>query len=59
MTTRLPPASAFEVLSRGVKLIASFVRGRPRTFLRAVTGAAMFASAIIFSAVVIGRITDG
>lgn len=58
MTTRRPPASPYEVLRRGVRLIARFVRWRPRTFLRAVLGAAMYASAIIFSAVVIGRITD-
>ena len=44
--------------SRGLKLISSFVRRRPKPFFRAVTGAAMFASAIILSAYVIGRITD-
>jgi ABC-type multidrug transport system fused ATPase/permease subunit len=59
MTTRVPPASPFEVLRRGLKLISSFVRRRPKPFFRAVTGAAMFASAIILSAYVIGRITDG
>jgi ATP-binding cassette subfamily B protein len=58
MTTRVPPASPFEVLRRGLKLISSFVRRRPKPFVRAVTGAAMFASAIILSAYVIGRITD-
>src|SRR5688500_9730503 len=57
MTTRVPPASPFEVLRRGLKLISSFVRRRPTPFVRAVTGAAMFASAIILSAYVIGRST--
>ena len=58
MTTRKPPASSFEVLSRGIRLIARFVSWRPKTFIRAALGAAMFASAIITSAYVIGRITD-
>ena len=58
MTTRRPPASPFEVLRRGIQLIARFVRWRPRPFIRAVFGAAMYASAIILSAVVVGRITD-
>jgi ABC-type multidrug transport system fused ATPase/permease subunit len=34
------------------------VKWRPRPFIRAVTGAAMFASAIILSAYVVGQITD-
>ncbi|MGQ0849852.1 MAG: ABC transporter ATP-binding protein [Actinomycetota bacterium] len=58
MTTSPPPASPFEVLSRGVRLIARFVRWRPKPFFRAVFGAAMFASAIILSAYVVGQITD-
>lgn len=58
MTTRRPPASPFEVLSRGLRLIGRFVSWHPRPFIRAVFGAAMFASAIIASAYVIGRITD-
>ena len=58
MTTRKPPASAFEVLGRGIRLIAQFVSWRPKPFIRAAFGAAMFASAIITSAYVIGRITD-
>jgi ABC-type multidrug transport system fused ATPase/permease subunit len=39
-------------------LIGRFVRARPAPFARAVVGAAMFASAIVISAWVIGRITD-
>lgn len=58
MTTRQAPASPFEVLSRGIRLIALFVRWRPKPFIRGAFGAAMFASAIILSAFVIGRITD-
>ncbi|HSL25080.1 MAG TPA: ABC transporter ATP-binding protein [Acidimicrobiia bacterium] len=58
MTTRQPPASPFEVLRRGLRLIGRFVKWRPRPFIRAVAGAAMFASAIILSALVVGRITD-
>ncbi len=58
VTTRRPPASPFEVLSRGLRLIGRFVSWHPRPFIRAVFGAAMFASAIIASAYVIGRITD-
>ena len=58
VTPRRPPASPFEVLRRGLRLIGRFVRWHPRPFIRAVFGAAMFASAIIASAYVIGRITD-
>jgi ABC-type multidrug transport system fused ATPase/permease subunit len=39
-------------------LIARFVRQRPKPFIRGVFGAAMFASAIVLSAYVVGRITD-
>ncbi|MGH8928572.1 MAG: ABC transporter ATP-binding protein [Acidimicrobiia bacterium] len=41
-----------------MRLISSFVRSRPKPFIRAVIGAAMFASAIILSAYVVGQITD-
>jgi ATP-binding cassette, subfamily B, bacterial len=58
MTARPRPTSPFQVLAGGIKLIARFVRARPRPFIRAVTGAAMFASAIIASALVIGWVTD-
>ena len=58
MTTRPRPSSPFQVLTGGIKLISRFVRARPRPFVRAVIGAAMFASAIIASARVIGWITD-
>lgn len=58
MTARPRPSSPFEVLAGGIKLIARFVRARPRPFVRAVAGAAMFASAIIASALVIGWVTD-
>jgi ABC-type multidrug transport system fused ATPase/permease subunit len=45
-------------LKGGIKLIARFVKARPWTFAVAVTGAAMFASAIVLAALVIGHITD-
>jgi len=47
-----------DVISGGVSLIRQFVRWHPWSFTLAVLGAALFVSAIVASAVVIGRITD-
>ncbi len=46
------------VLRGGLALTWGFVRRRPWSFVLAVTGAIMFVSAIVASAVVVGRITD-
>lgn len=46
------------VLGGGLKLTWSFVRRRPWSFSLAVVGAILFVSAIVASAVVVGRITD-
>ncbi len=47
-----------EVLAGGFRLIGRFIRWHPWSFAVAVVGAAVFVSAIVASAVVIGRITD-
>ncbi|MEN8114543.1 MAG: ABC transporter transmembrane domain-containing protein, partial [Actinomycetota bacterium] len=47
-----------EVFSGGIRLIRQFVRWHPWSFTLAVLGAALFVSAIVASAVVVGRITD-
>jgi ABC-type multidrug transport system fused ATPase/permease subunit len=47
-----------EVLSGGIRLVRQFVRWHPWSFTLAVLGAALFVSAIVASAVVVGRITD-
>jgi ABC-type multidrug transport system fused ATPase/permease subunit len=52
------PLTLRSVLSGGVRLIARFVRGHPWSFALAVLGAALFVSAIVASAVVIGLVTD-
>ena len=58
------PASSLEgvnpgaVLSGGLRLIGILVKRRPWSFTFAVVGAIVFVSAIVASAVVIGRITD-
>jgi len=52
-----PPPLRF-VLGGGLKLTWSFVRRRPWSFTIAVFGALLFVSAIVASAVVVGRITD-
>jgi ATP-binding cassette, subfamily B, bacterial len=46
------------VLSGGFRLIGRFIRLHPWEFALAVIGAAVFVSAIVASAIVIGRITD-
>ncbi len=47
-----------EVFSGGMRLIRQFVRWHPWSFALAVFGAALFVSAILASAVVVGRVTD-
>ena len=46
------------VLGGGLKLTWSFVKRRPWSFAIAVLGAILFVSAIVASAVVVGRVTD-
>lgn len=46
------------VLGGGLKLTWSFVKRRPWSFAVAVAGAILFVSAIVASAVVVGRVTD-
>jgi ABC-type multidrug transport system fused ATPase/permease subunit len=46
------------VLGGGLGLTWSFVKRRPWSFAIAVTGAILFVSAIVASAVVVGRVTD-
>ena len=50
--------SLSSVLGGGFRLTWSFVRRRPWSFVLAVSGAILFVSAIVASAVVVGRITD-
>ncbi|HSJ70167.1 MAG TPA: ABC transporter ATP-binding protein [Acidimicrobiia bacterium] len=55
-STTPPPLSG--VLGGGLALTWSFVKRRPWSFAFAVTGAIMFVSAIVASAIVVGRVTD-
>lgn len=52
------PETLGAVLRGGFRLVARFVRWHPAAFWLAVGGAALFAGAIVASAVVIGNITD-
>jgi ATP-binding cassette subfamily B protein len=52
------PVSARAVLSEGLRLVARYVRARPRPFTLAVAGAALYAGAIIAASRVIGWVTD-
>lgn len=54
--TDRPPLKG--VLGGGLKLTWSFVKRRPWSFAVAVAGAILFVSAIVASAVVVGRVTD-
>ena len=56
-TDNAPPRLG-DVIAGGMRLIRQFVRWHPWSFTLAVLGAALFVSAIVASAVVIGRITD-
>ena len=64
MTEPTQPVSDYDgltlasVVSGGVRLIARFVRWHPWPFALAVGGAALFVSAIVASAIVIGRVVD-
>ncbi|MGH8874542.1 MAG: ABC transporter ATP-binding protein [Acidimicrobiia bacterium] len=58
MTTAVAPLSPLAVLRGGLRLIARFVRVHPAAFGLAVTGAGLFAGAIVASAAVIGWIAD-
>ncbi len=53
-----PPLRIGEVFSGGLRLIRQFVRWHPWSFTLAVLGSALFVSAILASAVVVGRVTD-
>jgi len=50
--------TAREVLGGGLRIVFRFIKARPWAFASAVTGAALFAGAIIASSAVIGWITD-
>jgi len=52
------PISAFAVLRDGFRIVWRFVKAHPWSFGLAVTGAALFAAAIIASSAVIGWVTD-
>ncbi len=55
----MPEEQRFRTILRGsLRLIGRFVRRRPWSFALAVTGATLFAAAIVASAYIIGRITD-
>ncbi|MFH1104186.1 MAG: ABC transporter ATP-binding protein [Actinomycetota bacterium] len=52
------PPTAREVLGGGFRIVFRFIKARPWSFAFAVTGAAMFAAAIIAASAVIGWVTD-
>lgn len=52
------PRSAFGVLRLGAALLASYIRHQRAAFALAVAGATVFASSIIASSVVIGRVVE-
>ena len=54
--TEAPPLGG--VLGGGLKLTWGFVKRRPWSFVIAVSGALLFVSAIVASAVVVGSVTD-
>ncbi|MGH8912766.1 MAG: ABC transporter ATP-binding protein [Acidimicrobiia bacterium] len=58
MATATAPVSARAVLSEGLRLVARYVRARPKPFTLAVLGAALYAGAIIAASRVIGWVTD-
>ncbi|MEA3502436.1 MAG: ABC transporter ATP-binding protein [Actinomycetota bacterium] len=53
-----PPLRIGEVFSGGLRLIRQFVRWHPWSFTLAVVGSGLFVSAILASAIVVGRVTD-
>lgn len=58
MTDDVTPPPLKGVLGGGLLLTWGFVKRRPWSFLLAVSGAILFVSAIVASAVVVGRVTD-
>lgn len=58
MATSPTLPSPWSVLRDGIRLIARFVRRHPWAFWLAVTGAALYAAAIVASAQVVGWLTD-
>ncbi|HJR91552.1 MAG TPA: ABC transporter ATP-binding protein [Acidimicrobiia bacterium] len=58
MPVTTAPVTARAVLSEGLRLVARYVRARPRPFTLAVLGAALYAAAIIAASRVIGWVTD-
>jgi ATP-binding cassette subfamily B protein len=52
------PPTARDVLGGGFRIVARFIKARPWSFASAVTGAALYAGAIIAASKVIGWITD-
>ncbi len=57
-SSKVSPPRFAGVLGGGLRLTWSFVKRRPWSFALAVSGAVLFVSAIVASAVVVGRITD-
>jgi ABC-type multidrug transport system fused ATPase/permease subunit len=55
---RVTPPRFGEVLRGGLHLVRRFITWHPWSFTLAVLGAALFVSAIVASAIVVGRITD-
>jgi ABC-type multidrug transport system fused ATPase/permease subunit len=53
-----PKMTPWSVVRDGARLIGRFVRSHPASFALAVTGAGVFAGAIVLSSVVVGWITD-
>ncbi len=47
-----------DVLSRGMRIIGSYVRTHPVPFTIAVTGASLYAAATVGSTIVLGKVTD-
>jgi len=58
VTSEERPPTARDVLGGGFRIVARFIKARPWSFASAVTGAALYAAAIIAASKVIGWITD-
>ena len=52
------PMTAFEVLKSGSRIVRRFIKAHPWAFTCAVSGAALFAGAIVAASAVIGWVTD-
>jgi ATP-binding cassette subfamily B protein len=55
MTSSLSPAA---VLRTGVRVVAGYVRARPRAFAVALFGSILFSAAVVSSSLVLGWVTD-